>query len=42
LFFKNGELLNHSIEIQGQSLVQNGMMIGAAGEPIMREIINKM
>ena len=42
LFFKNGELLNHSIEIQGQSLVQNGMMIGAAGEPIMREIISKM
>lgn len=42
LFFKNGELLNHTIEVQGQSLVQKGMMIGAAGEPIMREIIDKM
>ena len=42
LFFKNGELLNHTIEVQGQSLVQGGLMIGAAGEPILREIIDKM
>jgi hypothetical protein len=42
LFFKNGELVNHTIEIQGQPLVQRGMMIGAAGEPILREIIKKM
>ena len=42
LFFKDGELLNHPIEVQGQTLVQNGMMIGAAGEPILREIIEKM
>ena len=42
LFFKDGELVNHSIEVQGQTLVQKGMMIGAAGEPILREIIEKM
>lgn len=42
LFFKNGQLLDHTIEIQGQPLVRNGIMIGAAGEPILREIINNM
>ena len=42
LFFKNGELINHPIEIQGQLLVKNGMMVGASGEPILREIIAKM
>ncbi|MHA1885691.1 MAG: thioredoxin family protein [Promethearchaeota archaeon] len=42
LFFKNGELLNHPIEIQGQLLVRNGMMVGAAGEEIMRSIVSQM
>ncbi|MFX1374993.1 MAG: thioredoxin family protein [Promethearchaeota archaeon] len=42
LFFKNGELLNHPIEIQGQILVQNGIMVGASGEQVLREIIEKM
>lgn len=42
LFFKNGELINHPIEIQGQLLVKNGMMVGAAGEPVLREIIAKI
>ncbi|MFX0188439.1 MAG: thioredoxin family protein [Candidatus Hodarchaeota archaeon] len=42
LFFKDGKLLNGIIEIQGQTLVNNGIMIGAAGEAILREIINKM
>jgi hypothetical protein len=42
LFFKDGKLLEQIIEIQGQPLVQNGMMIGAAGEPILREIIRQM
>ncbi|UCD01534.1 MAG: thioredoxin family protein [Promethearchaeota archaeon] len=42
LFFNNGELLNHPIEIQGQLLVRNGIMVGAAGEQILREIVNKM
>jgi len=42
IFFNNGELLNHPIEVQGQLLVRNGLMIGAAGEPILRQIISKM
>ncbi|KKK46236.1 hypothetical protein LCGC14_1170210 [marine sediment metagenome] len=42
LFFKNGELLNHPIEVQGQLLVRNGLMVGAAGEPVLREIIENM
>jgi thioredoxin 1 len=42
LFFKDGKMLDGIIEIQNQPLVRNGMMIGAAGEPIMREIVAKM
>jgi len=42
LFFNNGELLNHSIEVQGQLLVRNGIMVGAAGEQVIREIVDKM
>jgi thioredoxin 1 len=42
LFFKDGKLLEKTIQIQGQPLVQNGIMVGAAGEPILREIINQM
>jgi thioredoxin 1 len=42
LFFNNGELLNHPIEVQGQLLVRNGIMVGAAGEQIIREIVDKM
>ena len=42
LFFNNGELLNHPIEIQGQLLVRNGLMVGASGEPVFREIVAKM
>ena len=42
LFFKDGKMLEGIIEIQNQPLVRNGMMIGAAGEPIMREVVAKM
>ena len=42
LFFKDGKLLEGTIEVQGQALVQNGLMVGAAGEPVIREIIKKM
>ncbi len=42
LLFNNGELLNHSIEVQGQLLVRNGIMVGAAGEQVLREVIEKM
>ncbi len=42
LFFNNGELLNHPIEVQGQLLVRNGIMVGAAGEQVIREIVDRM
>ncbi|TFF97980.1 MAG: thiol reductase thioredoxin [Promethearchaeota archaeon] len=42
LFFKDGRLLEKNISIQGQEAVKKGIMVGAAGEPIMREIIEKM
>lgn len=42
LFFKDGELLDNIIEVQGQPLVQKGLMVGAAGEPVLREIISQM
>ena len=42
LFFNNGELLSGVIEVQNQPLVKNGMMVGAAGEEVMRQIVEKM
>ena len=42
LFFKNGELLSGVIEVQGQPLVKNGIMVGAAGEEVLRQIVEKM
>jgi len=42
LFFKDGLLLDKTIQIDGQKLIENGMMIGAAGELVFRKIIEKM
>ena len=42
LFFNNGELLDNTIEVEGQVLVKRGIMVGAAGEPVLRQIIDKM
>ena len=42
LFFKDGEMVDGIIEIQGQPLVRNGIMIGAAGENVLKSIIEKM
>jgi len=42
LFFNNGELLDNTIEVEGQALVKRGIMVGAAGEPVLRQIIDKM
>ena len=39
LFFNNGELLNDPIEVEGQLLVRNGIMVGATGEQVLREIL---
>jgi thioredoxin 1 len=42
LFFKNGDLLESTIEVEGQALVKRGIMVGAAGEAVLRQIIDKM
>jgi thioredoxin-like negative regulator of GroEL len=42
LFFKNGDLYEGIIEIQGQPLVRDGIMIGAGSEDTIREIVAKM
>ena len=42
LFFNEGHLLENTIEVQGQPFVRNGLMVGAAGEPVIKEIVSKM
>ncbi|MFX1236661.1 MAG: thioredoxin family protein [Promethearchaeota archaeon] len=42
LFFKDGKLLDKNIELHGETLVNNGIMVGAAGELILKEIIKQM
>ncbi|MFX0032492.1 MAG: thioredoxin family protein [Candidatus Hodarchaeota archaeon] len=42
LFFKNGEMVDGIIDIRGQPLVKDGIMVGAPGEPDIREIISKV
>ena len=42
LFFKDGKLLEKNIEIQGQIVVKNGVMIGAAGELVLKDLVKKM
>ena len=42
LFFKDGKLLENTIVIPGQAKVENGMLVGAAGEPAMHEIVRQM
>ncbi len=42
LFFKDGNLLDKNIEINGETLVNKGIMIGATGELILKEIIKQM
>jgi thioredoxin 1 len=42
LFFKNGQLLEKDIKINGQILVKSGVMRGTVGELILQEIIKQM
>ena len=42
LFFNEGRLLENTIEVQGQPFVRNGLMVGAAGEPVLKDIVSKM
>jgi thioredoxin 1 len=42
LFIKDGKLLEKNIELKGKTLVNNGIMIGASGELVLKEIIKRM
>lgn len=42
LFFKDGKLLEKNISVEGREAVKNGIMVGAAGEDMMRQIIEQM
>ena len=42
LFFKNGKLLEKNINVQGQEAVKSGIMVGAAGEDMLRNIVEQM
>ncbi len=42
LFFKDGELIEKNIEVNGQNHIQNGKMVGACGEDMLRAIIEQM
>ncbi|MFX1273679.1 MAG: thioredoxin family protein [Promethearchaeota archaeon] len=42
LFFKDGKLLDKNIEVMGEAIVKKGVMVGATGELILKEIIEKM
>jgi len=42
IFLKDGKLLEKNISIQGRTLVYNSVMVGAAGELILKEIIDQM
>jgi hypothetical protein len=42
LFFKDGEMVDGTIEIPGQAIVRDGIMIGAAGENALKSIIAKI
>ncbi|MBN1803384.1 MAG: thioredoxin family protein [Candidatus Lokiarchaeota archaeon] len=42
LFFKDGQLLDKDIKVEGETMVNNGVMVGATGEIILKEIIKQM
>ena len=42
IFFKDGKLLDKDIELEGETLVNKGVMIGSFNELILKEIIKQM
>lgn len=42
IFFKDGKLVEKTIEVEGRPLVQNGLMVGAAPENVLRQIVEAM
>jgi thioredoxin 1 len=42
LFFKDGQLVDKTISMEGRNFIQNGKMVGAAPEDVLRKIIEKI
>lgn len=42
LFFKDGKLLEGSVQIEGRNLVNGGIMVGAAPKNVLLEIIKQI
>ena len=42
LFFKDGKLLNKNLDLNGETFVKKGIMIGAFNKAILKEIIEKI
>jgi len=42
LFFKNGELVEKNIVLDGQNVVKRGIMVGALPENMLRKIISQV
>ena len=42
IFFKDGKLLNKNIKVYGESLVNEGIMIGSFNELILKDIVKQM
>ncbi len=42
IFFKDGKLLNKNLEVNGETLINKGVMIGYFNELILKEIIKQI
>lgn len=42
IFFKDGKLLNKNIKVYGESLVNQGIMIGSFNELILKDIVKQI
>jgi len=42
IFFKDGKLLNKNYKVNGETLVNNGIMIGSFNEFILKQIIEQI
>lgn len=42
IFFKNGKILDRSLTLYGENLVNNGVLIGSFNKQILKEILEKI
>ena len=42
IFFKDGKILNKNIKVYGESLVNEGIMIGSFNEQILKDIVKQI